>query len=61
VRDDGALTLESAAELAWESGFFDDVPWRDESRCPVTPDMLIAAIDREACADFPALYPRRVA
>ena len=61
VRDDGALTLESAAELAWEHGFFDDVTWRDESRCPVTEDMLIAAIDREACGDFPALYPRRVA
>lgn len=59
VRDDGAYTVESAAEAAWEAGFFDQVPWpADARRCPVTDDMLIAAIEREARGDFKRLYPQ---
>lgn len=57
VRPDG-MSLEAAAEAAFEAGYFDHVPWSDMDRCPVTDDMLIAAIEREACGDFRRLYPR---
>ena len=63
VREDGAYSLEQAAECAWEAGFFPNAPavaWgEDAPRCPVTVDTLIAALEREAAHDFKALYPDR--
>jgi hypothetical protein len=50
IREDG-MSLEAAAELAWEAGYFPDiaVPRADgpENMHPVSGDMLVAAIDRE--------------
>jgi hypothetical protein len=50
VRPDG-VSLEYAAELAWENGYFPDavIPAGDvaDNYHAVTGEMLIAAIDRE--------------
>lgn len=55
VRADG-VSLETAARQAWEAGYFDDVavPTMDSSdnMHPVTPEMLIAAMDRELRDDY---------
>jgi antirestriction protein ArdC len=55
VRADG-VSLETAARQAWEAGYFDDVavPTMDSSdnMHPVTPEMLIAALDRELRQDY---------
>lgn len=55
VRADG-VSLETAARQAWEAGYFDDVavPTMDSSdnMHPVTPEMLIAALDRELRDDY---------
>jgi len=55
VRADG-VSLERAAMMAWEAGYFDDVavPTMDSSdnMHPVTPEMLIAALDRELREDY---------
>ena len=55
VRADG-VSLERAAMMAWEAGYFDDVavPTMDSSdnMHPVTPEMLIAAMDRELRDDY---------
>ena len=52
VRPDG-LTLENAAGLAFDAGYFPDVapPEMDgpDNMHPVTPQMLIDALDRELC------------
>jgi hypothetical protein len=50
IRDDG-VSLETAAEMAWEAGFFPDVPVpamdSADNHHPVTEAMLIEAIRRE--------------
>ncbi|WOB78475.1 ArdC family protein [Brevundimonas nasdae] len=55
VRADG-VSLETAARMAWEAGYFDDVAvpsWdSSDNMHPVTPDMLVAAMDRELRADY---------
>ena len=55
VRADG-VSLETAARQAWEAGYFDDVavPTMDSSdnMHPVTPEMLIAELDRELRQDY---------
>lgn len=55
VRADG-VSLETAARMAWEAGYFDDVAvpsWEgSDNMHPVTPDMLIAAMDRELRDDY---------
>lgn len=55
VRADG-VSLETAARQAWEAGYFDDVAvpsWdSSDNMHPVTPDMLIAAMDRELRDDY---------
>lgn len=55
VRADG-VSLETAARQAWEAGYFDDVavPTMDSSdnMHPITPEMLIAAMDRELRDDY---------
>lgn len=55
VRADG-VSLETAARMAWESGYFDDVAvpsWdSSDNMHPVTPDMLIQAMDRELRDDY---------
>lgn len=46
----GGLSLESAAEIAWEHGYFPGavVDWNSDANMhPVTGDDLLAAIDRE--------------
>ena len=59
VRADG-VSLETAARQAWEAGYFDDVavPTMDSSdnMHPVTPEMLIAALDRELREDYAAMW-----
>lgn len=55
VRPDG-VSLETAARQAWEAGYFDDVPVPTmdsaDNMHPVTPEMLIAALDRELRNDY---------
>lgn len=55
VRPDG-VSLERAAMMAWEAGYFDDVAvpaWdSSDNMHPVTPEMLIAAMDRELRDDY---------
>ncbi|MFN3558957.1 MAG: ArdC family protein [Brevundimonas sp.] len=55
VRADG-VSLETAARMAWEAGYFDDVAvpsWEgSDNMHAVTPDMLIAAMDRELRDDY---------
>jgi hypothetical protein len=50
VRPDG-VSLEHAAEMAWEAGYFPDVPIprmdSADNMHAVTPDMLLEAIERE--------------
>jgi len=59
VRADG-VSLETAARQAWEAGYFDDVavPTMDSSdnMHPVTPEMLIAALDRELRENYAAMW-----
>lgn len=59
VRPDG-VSLETAARQAWEAGYFDDVavPTMDSSdnMHPVTPEMLVAALDRELRQDYAAMW-----
>lgn len=59
VRADG-VSLETAARMAWEAGYFDHVavPTMDSSdnMHPVTVEMLIAALDRELRGDFAAVW-----
>lgn len=59
VRADG-VSLETAARRAWEAGYFDDVAppsWdSSDNQHPVTPDVLIAALDRELRQDYAALW-----
>lgn len=59
VRPDG-VSLETAARMAWEAGYFDHVarPVMDSSdnMNPVTVEMLIAALDRELRGDFTAVW-----
>lgn len=55
VRPDG-VSLETAARMAWEAGYFDDVAvpsWdSSDNMHPVSPDMLIQAMDRELRDDY---------
>ena len=55
VRADG-VSLETAARMAWEAGYFDDVAvpsWdSSDNMHPVTPDMLLVALDRELRDDY---------
>ncbi|WP_313552926.1 ArdC family protein [Brevundimonas sp.] len=55
VRPDG-VSLETAARQAWEAGYFDHVPAptmdSSDNMHPVTPEMLIAALDRELRDDY---------
>ncbi|MFS0709887.1 ArdC family protein [Brevundimonas phoenicis] len=59
VRADG-VSLETAARQAWEAGYFDDVAvpaWdSSDNMHPVTPEMLIAALDRELREDYAAMW-----
>lgn len=59
VRADG-VNLETAARQAWEAGYFDDVAvpsWEGpDNMHPVTPDMLITAMDRELRSDYAAMW-----
>lgn len=49
---DGGMGLEAAAELAWDHGYLPDVRSADEA----TAEILLAAMERELAADFPALH-----
>lgn len=55
VRADG-VSLETAARQAWEAGYFDHVPAptmdSSDNMHPVSPEMLIAALDRELRDDY---------
>lgn len=55
VRADG-VSLERAAMMAWEAGYFDHVPAptmdSSDNMHPVSPEMLIAALDRELREDY---------
>ncbi|WP_313011161.1 zincin-like metallopeptidase domain-containing protein [Brevundimonas sp.] len=55
VRPDG-VSLETAARQAWEAGYFDHVPAptmdSSDNMHPVSPEMLIAALDRELRDDY---------
>lgn len=55
VRADG-VSLETAARQAWEAGYFPDIPAPTmdsaDNMHPVTPEMLIAALDRELRDDY---------
>ncbi|QCQ99139.1 ArdC family protein [Brevundimonas sp. SGAir0440] len=59
VRADG-VSLETAARLAWEAGYFDDVAvpaWdSSDNMHPVTEAMLLAALERELRADYQHLW-----
>lgn len=59
VRADG-VSLERAAMMAWEAGYFDHVPAptmdSSDNMHPVTPEMLIAALDRELREDYAAMW-----
>lgn len=55
VRADG-VSLERAAMMAWEAGYFDDVAvpaWdSSDNMHPVSEAMLLAALERELRADY---------
>lgn len=54
VRADG-VSLETAARMAWEAGYFEVAPpsWDGpDNMHPVTPEMLITALDRELRDDY---------
>ena len=59
VRADG-VSLETAALQAWEAGYFDHVPVptmdSSDNMHPVTPEMLITALDRELREDYAAMW-----
>ncbi|QBX36892.1 DUF1738 domain-containing protein [Brevundimonas sp. S30B] len=59
VRADG-VSLETAARMAWEAGYFPDVPvpaWdSSDNMHPVTSDMLVAALDRELRDDYAQVW-----
>ncbi len=59
VRADG-VSLERAAMMAWEAGYFPDVPQPlmdgSENMHPVSEAMLLAALERELRADYAAMW-----
>lgn len=59
VRADG-VSLERAAMMAWEAGYFDDVAvpaWdSSDNMHPVSEAMLLAALERELRADYAAMW-----
>jgi len=59
VRADG-VSLDTAARMAWEAGYFPDVPvpaWdSSDNMHPVTEAMLLAALERELRADYQHLW-----